>query len=73
MIARDQTAKVNGDLASRRQRAVGINYFQWIDSDDERVRSRHESIANRLTAYGKGIYRWDNPPLSDRGVPIIPG
>ncbi len=73
LIARDQTAKVNGDLAAKRQQSSGFEYFQWIDSDDERVRDRHEDIANRVTAYGKGIYRWDHPPLSSQGVPIIPG
>ena len=73
LIARDQTAKVSGDLASKRQQSSGFEYFQWVDSDDERVRDRHEDIANRVTAYGPGIYRWDNPPLSDRGTPIIPG
>lgn len=73
LIARDQTAKVNGDLASKRQQSSGFEYFQWIDSDDARVRDRHEDIANRVTAYGRGIYRWDNPPLSDQGTPIIPG
>ncbi len=72
-IARDQTAKINGDLVSKRQQNVGFEYFEWIDSDDERVRDRHEDIANKVTAYGKGIYRWDNPPLSNRGTPIIPG
>lgn len=73
MIARDQTAKVNGDLSAKRQQNVGFEYFQWLDSDDQRVRRRHEGIADKVTAYGKGIYRWDNPPLSDKGIPIIPG
>ncbi|MCK5126818.1 MAG: minor capsid protein [candidate division Zixibacteria bacterium] len=73
MIARDQTAKVNADLSRQRQTLAGFEYFQWQDSDDSRVRDRHESIANNVTAYGKGVYRWDNPPLSDKGVPIIPG
>lgn len=72
-IARDQVAKINGDLSSKRQQLAGFSYFKWLDSDDSRVRDRHESIANRVTAYGRGIYRWDNPPLSDKGVPIIPG
>lgn len=72
-IARDQTAKINGDLNMKRQQNVGFEYFQWIDSDDSRVRDRHEDIANKVTAYGKGIYRWDNPPLSAQGTPIIPG
>lgn len=73
MIARDQTAKINGDLVKERQTAVGFEFFQWMDSDDERVRDRHAELAERVTEYGKGIYRWDNPPLSNKGVPIIPG
>lgn len=73
LIARDQTAKINGDLNAKRQTEAGFPYFEWDDSDDERVRHRHDEIANKVTAYGKGIYRWDNPPLSDRGTPIIPG
>lgn len=73
MIARDQTAKINGDLTAKRQQNVGFEYFQWLDSDDQRVRRRHESIADKVTAYGKGIYRWDNPPLNEKGIPIIPG
>lgn len=73
MIARDQTTKINGDLSEKRQRASGFPYFQWIDSDDSRVRTRHESIANKITQYGRGIYRWDDLPLSDKGVPIKPG
>lgn len=73
MIARDQTAKLNGDLNRIRQTAAGFPYFEWDDSDDERVRKRHDEIARKVTAYGPGVYRWDNPPLSDRGTPIIPG
>lgn len=72
-IARDQTAKVNSDLNSRRQQNAGFEYFQWSDSNDQRVRDRHREIANKVTAYGKGVYRWDNPPLSSGGTPIIPG
>lgn len=73
MIARDQTAKINGDIAVKRAQSAGFEYFQWLDVNDARVRDRHESIANKVTAYGKGIYRYDNPPLSDDGTPIIPG
>lgn len=72
-ISRDQTAKINSDLASKRMKASGIEYFKWSDSDDQRVRDRHEQIANKLTAYGRGIYRWDNLPLSGKGQPIAPG
>lgn len=72
-IARDQYGKTQGDLAEKQQRAAGFEYFQWIDSDDSRVRDWHSKIANKITAYGKGIYRWDNLPLSESGEPIKPG
>jgi SPP1 gp7 family putative phage head morphogenesis protein len=72
-IARDQASKINGDLNEKRQRDVGFTYFKWLDSDDIRVRDRHSEIANKVTAYGKGVYRWDNLPLSNKGVPIKPG
>lgn len=72
-IARDQTLKINGDLTKRRQIDAGFEYFQWLTSDDERVRERHDELSERVTAYGRGIYRWDNPPLSDSGQPITPG
>lgn len=73
MIARDQTSKVNADLSEKRQREAGFPYFEWVDSDDERVRDRHEYLADHVTQYGKGIYRWDDLPLSDKGEPISPG
>ena len=73
MIARDQTAKLNGDLNRIRQTDAGFPYFFWSTSNDERVRDRHDDIADHVTQYGKGVYRWDNPPLSSEGVPIIPG
>ncbi len=73
LISRDQTSKINGDLSMKRQQSAGFTYFQWIDSDDSRVRDRHSDIADKVTAYGKGIYRWDNLPLSANGTPIIPG
>lgn len=73
MIARDQTAKLTGDLNRIRQTSAGFEYFRWVDSGDQRVRDRHEFLTEHVTAYGKGIYKWSNPPLSSDGVPIIPG
>lgn len=73
VIARDQTSKIQGELAEKQQKDAGFEYFQWVDSDDSRVRHRHHEIANKVTAYGKGIYRWDNLPLSADGKPIKPG
>lgn len=73
MIARDQTSKIQGELAEKQQKGAGFEFFKWVDSDDSRVRHRHRVIDEKVTAYGKGIYRWDNLPLSDKGVPIKPG
>lgn len=70
MIARDQQAKVQGDLNEKKQRAAGFEFFKWVDSRDQRVRHRHREIADKVTAYGPGVYRWDNLPLSDKGEPI---
>lgn len=73
MIARDQTAKVQGELNKRKQVDAGFTYFKWLDSHDQRVRHRHREIADKVTDYGKGVYRWDDLPLSDKGEPIQPG
>ena len=72
-IARDQTAKVNSAIATERMTSAGYEFFEWRTSRDSRVRDRHRSIANKVTEYGKAVYRFDNPPLSDKGVPILPG
>lgn len=72
-IARDQSAKINGEVMKQRQIDAGFEFFKWVDSHDSRVRHRHREIANADVGYGKGIYRWDDLPLSDKGEPIQPG
>ncbi|MGH9930719.1 MAG: minor capsid protein [Pyrinomonadaceae bacterium] len=72
-IARDQAGKIQGDLNERQQKSVGIEYFRWLDSDDSRVRHKHEEIANKVTAFGVGVYSWSSLPLSEKGEPIKPG
>jgi SPP1 gp7 family putative phage head morphogenesis protein len=73
LIARDQTAKINSDLAQKRQQAAGFEYFRWVTSKDERVRDRHEQIAKADVGHGKGVYRYDDPPKGVTGNPIMPG
>lgn len=73
VISRDQTSKAANGLAKKRMQSAGFEYYEWVTSEDERVRSRHRKISDKVTAYGKGIYRWDDPPLSDKGEPISPG
>ena len=55
LIARDQTAKFNGNLTQLRQTEVGVTKYEWSTSGDERVRPTH--AANE----GK-IFSWDDPP-----------
>lgn len=55
LIARDQTAKLNTRLNQERQRAVGVERYQWRTSQDARVRPSHEANEGK-------VFRWDNPP-----------
>lgn len=71
LIARDQTAKVMGAINRADQLDHGVKYFRWVTANDERVRPSHMAAQNRMTPYGRGVYRWDDPPLID-GVPSLP-
>jgi len=73
LIARDQTSKANGELSKQRQEDTGFKYFKWSDSDDSRVRDRHEFLANQDIGFGKGIYLWSKPPKDENGETVIPG
>ena len=73
MIARDQTSKLNSQLSEKRMRSAGVKLFQWIDSKDSKVRTKHLKISDKVTKFGKGVYSWDDLPLSDKGEPISPG
>ena len=66
-IARDQTAKLNGELTSARSQAAGLKYFRSVHSGDGRVGDDHRAAAKRDVGYGPGVYRWDNPPKE--GIP----
>jgi SPP1 gp7 family putative phage head morphogenesis protein len=72
-IARDQTAKVNGEMTRLRQQDAGFEYFSWQDSHDSRVRHRHREIAQAETKYGVGVYKWSDLPTGDNGQKIYPG
>ncbi len=72
-IARDQTAKLNGELTKFRQEAAGFEYFKWVTSRDTNVRDLHHEIATKDVGYGVGVYRWDDPPKNKDGEPIVPG
>ncbi len=44
IIARDQTAKINGALSEARHTAAGAKSYKWRTAGDERVRQRHSDI-----------------------------
>lgn len=55
LIARDQIGKFTGDLNRRRQQQAGLEEYEYMTSQDERVRPLHQS-------YDGKTYRWDSPP-----------
>lgn len=72
LIARDQTAKIQGEMSRIRQVNSGIRYFRWVTSQDERVRHSHAAVAKRDVGFGPGVFRWDDLPIVD-GVPTFCG
>lgn len=59
LIARDQTAKLNGQIQQAQQRDAGITEYIWYTCMDGRVRHRHREL------HGKK-FRWDDPPVVDK-------
>ena len=53
LIARDQVGKLNGVLSKRRMADAGIDMYLWMTANDERVRSKHKTLNNKLM-------RWDD-------------
>lgn len=54
-IARDQIAKLNGDITRAQQQDAGINEYIWQTVGDERVRPGHDLLNGKK-------FRWDDPP-----------
>ena len=57
LIARDQTSKFNSDLNRLRQEQAGLKSYEWLTSDDERVRPSHD-------AHNGKVYSWSKPPVT---------
>ena len=55
LIARDQVGKLNGQLAERRQRDIGVSRYVWRTAQDERVRPAHADREGQ-------VFSWDDPP-----------
>lgn len=64
LIARDQVAKLNGQITQHRQTSLGIKKYRWSSSGDERVRKSHRALDGQ-------VFEWsDPPPEGHPGMPI---
>ena len=55
LIARDQVAKLNGELTKERQTDLGVTGYIWRTVGDERVRDEHADNDGQF-------FTWDSPP-----------
>lgn len=63
-VARDQIARLVGQVNGDRQMALGITHYEWDTRRDRRVRPLHRKRRGK-------IFAWDSPPHPD-GHPGIP-
>jgi len=65
LIAREQVAKLMGNIEEARQRNLGVNRYIWNTRQDARVRSfantKGQSDHKRLEGT---IQKWTNPPVT---------
>ena len=65
-IARDQIAKLNGEIQRAQQTDAGIKEYIWSTVEDERVRKSHRELNGRK-------FSWNNPPENSDGRRCHPG
>lgn len=58
LIARDQLAKLNGELTRLQQTDAGVSEYIWSDSGDVRVRDSHRHLNGKR-------FSWNDPPVVD--------
>lgn len=61
LIATDQSAKFVADLNQARQQQAGIEEYDWMTSNDERVRPRHRALDGKR-------YKWGEPTGAENGA-----
>lgn len=66
LIARDQTAKLNGQIQRAQQIDAGITEYIWSTTGDERVRKSHQELNGKK-------FSWDDPPENSDGRKCHPG
>ena len=65
-IARDQIAKLNGEIQRAQQMDAGIREYIWSTVEDERVRKSHRELNGKK-------FSWDEPPKNSDGRCCHPG
>ena len=65
-IARDQTAKLNGQIQRAQQQDAGISKYIWSTVGDSRVRDSHSALNGK-------VFSWDNAPVNSDGRKCHPG
>lgn len=58
LIARDQTAKLNGQIQRAQQMDAGIKEYIWYSCRDSRVRESHRKLDGKK-------FSWQEPPVVD--------
>lgn len=58
LIARTETGKASTSLTRARSEDLGINWYEWATSEDERVRTSHRLM-------DKVLVNWDDPPAPE--------
>lgn len=66
LIARDQTAKLNGEIQRAQQLDAGIDSYIWCTTGDERVRRSHAALNGKK-------FSWNDAPVNDDGRKCHPG
>lgn len=65
-IARDQTAKLNGQIQRAQQTDAGVNQYIWSTVKDERTRKSHRELDGKK-------FSWDDAPVNSDGRKCHPG
>lgn len=71
-IARDQTAKLNENLNEMSQRDAGIEFFEWMTANDERVSTGyggHKQLDGKIYKWGDTAHYPINDSYGHRGTP----
>ena len=66
LIARDQIAKLNGQIQRAQQLDAGIQEYIWYTVGDVRVRQRHQELNGKK-------FNWNDPPDVGKGRKCHPG